>query len=566
MATIDFSPLLSMKQCRLVPPPPLRPTQNKRRLLTVLARLAALDAESLLLYRPLPEAARFHASTAKIRLGEGSNRSSKTMALVVELVRALMGIDPYGKYPPRNGVAMLVGLKEDNIALLWRRIAEPDCFKLVRDEHTKLLRAVRPDPNDPLHLDPYDLAYQEKWQDAPPLLPSRVLPPHSIAWSDFGKGVPRTVKIPSTGWRLELRPSGSRPDQGDHYNLACNDEEMEKTGWYSEEIRGLAGTHESPEHSPKLIWNGTSQVANPDFAEMRDKAMSGVPGYERFVFLIKDNPYISDIEKLALYNGWPESERDTRWHGIPAIIARRIYGNYEPMGMHGCEPFDLDDEWTRYAIVDPGTDMCATLLMAIDPDEQHAWVYGGFILRNASAVQWAYKLKEWERGIKFEAVYLDSRAGSQRSLNAAETTAKRFWDAMETAEVEPRTYGSLQGFFPGNPDVEARTMALRGWLEPRPDGPFAGLPTLQVMKGVLPELDKQIKEAISDRKNPAKRAKIEGHPCDILDCIEYAASGHLRYHEVETVTSATVPFAVESFKAMKKKHALRYQQAGALLG
>ena len=546
--------MLPMRVCEPAPLPALQP--SKRRLQEVLARLVAFRQEGLALYRALPEGEAFHACREKFVIVEGSNRSTKTTAGCAELARALTGSDPYDKYIPRGGVALLVGLKEDNIAMLWRKIAEPGAFKVIPDEHTRLLRAVRPDPNDPTRLDEYDLAYQEKWLDAPPLLPPRLVnPDKDVAWNDRAKGVPRTVKVPSTGWRLEMRPSGSRPDQGDHYNYVQNDEEMERSDWYMEEIRGLTGLSETPKHTPRLVWTATSQVANPAFAELREKALAQVPGFARFVFLIKDNPYVPEAEKKAFFDALPENERDCRYHGIPAISGRRIYGTYDPSGIHGCEPFEIPADWARYAIVDPGTGFCATLLVAIDPDEEHAWVYGGFVLNNAAATQWAYALQEREKGFAFEAIVMDERAGKQKSFNAAESTAERFANALATAGIQPRTTGSMFGFFPGTSDVKTRTIALREWMTIRPEGPHKGTPVLQVMKGVLPELDKQIKSAISDRKDPEKRAKYDGLMCDLLDDLEYAAAAKLRYYEPTPIDQLSdISPAVLDFHKWQKKH------------
>ena len=555
MPALDLSSLESMVPLRAAEPtPPPRLYPNKRRLLEVLKRLIEIRGEGMSLYRPLPIGAEFHACRAKITLLEGSNRSGKTEANCAELVRALTGCDPFGKYPKRNGVALVVGLKEDNVAMLWRKMAEPGSFKVVRDERTRSWRAVRPDPFDPLHLDPYDLAYQEQWKDAPPLLAPRFLPKHSIAWSDFGKGVPRTIKIPSTGWRMEMRPSGSRPDQGDHYNFVLNDEEMERPDWYYEEVRGLVGLSERADHTPRLIWSATSQVANPEFAELREKALANVKGFARFVFLIKDNPYVPDAEKAAFLSSLPEHEIETRYHGIPAISRRRIYGSYDPLGIHGCEPFEVPLNWARYAIVDPGTGKCATLLVAVDPNEKHVWVYEGFVLQNASATEWAYTLSERLGGCQLEAVYMDERAGKQTSFNASETTAQRFASALDAADIQPCSFGPMAGFFPGTADVKTRTLALRSLMVPRTTGAFVGLPTLQVAKGCCPELDKQIKSAISDRKDPEKRAKIEGHDCDLLDCCEYTAGADIRYREPTEIVKQALSPAVADFLQLQRKH------------
>jgi hypothetical protein len=358
---------------------------------------------------------------------------------------------------------------------------------------------------------------------------------------------------------MEFRPSGSPPDQGEHYNSVLNDEELEKGGWYDEQVRGLTGLSELPRHTPKMIWSATSQVVNPAFAEMREKAVAGIDGFARFVFLIDDNPYVPDAEKAYFFEALPEDERPTRYYGIPAAAQRRVYGTYEPMGIHGCEPFELPPEWTRYAIVDPGTATCATLLVAIDPDERHLWVYGGIVLHNAEHRQWATALKKAENGVRFEAIIMDSRAGSQHNFNQSKSTAQQFAKAMRDAAVFPRVHGSMEGFIPSCSDVKARTMSLRNMMTIRPDGPFAGTPRLQIFKGCVPQLDKEIKAALSDKKDPEKRAKIDKQPCDVLDCLEYAANYNPHYHETEPADDDPSDAIIRLFNEENKKSFRRAQ-------
>lgn len=565
-STLDLSPLVDAVHIRGTPiealPRPDPEPARRRLLRQALQRIAEIDGEGLAMYRALPVGEAFHASPAKYRLAEGSNRSTKTTTAIAELARAVSRCDPYDKYPDK-GVALVVGLKADNIAMLWRKFYEAGAFQCIRDEQTGQPRVVRPDPNNPTQLDPRDLARRDKWFDAPPLMPHRLLPPENIAWDAANKGIPRTAKT-TTGWRIEWRPSGSRPDHGDHYNLVLNDEEMDKPDWYYEQVRGLTGLHEGTRHGPKFIWSATSQVANPEFAELRERAMAGVEGFERFEFLIENNPYISPRERQEFYEALPEHERETRYYGIPAITPRRIYGTYDPMGIHGCEPFELPPNYCRYVVVDPGTELCATLLAAVDPEERHVWVYEAFELKQADALQWAFEVKERERGVCFEAGIMDSRAGSQRSMNAQVDTAERFAEAAETAGLKFRRQGPMRGFFPGNPDQTARTFALRDWLTLRPDGPFAGTARLQIFRGAIPALDKQIRQAISDLKHPDKRYKTPLHPCDLLDDLEYLAAFDPRYTLPQETTEETVNPVLEDFERFRQSN--RRGQAVAVLG
>ena len=114
----------------------------------------------------------------------------------------------------------------------------------------------------------------------------------------------------------------------------------------------------------------------------------------------------------------------------------------------------------------------------------------------------------------------------------------------------------MGGFFPGSANVEARQQHLLKWMDVRGYGPFIGTAKLQVMRGVIPELDQQIKRAHIDPKT-GKRAsdsKVGAH--DILDCLEYGASFEPDYHEPSSVLSGR-PVAKEETDPIvlyRKKH------------
>ena len=518
----------------------------------VIKRLLRLRMEGLRLYQALPEAERFHAATAKWRLLEGGNRSGKTEAGAAELSRAVCGCDPYNKYPKTNGVALVVGLKEDNVAMIWAKVSEPGSFKIIPDEMTKLYRAVRPDPNNPLEIDPYDLAYRERWRDAPPLIPARMLAGNP-AMDNAARNIPRTVNL-VTGWRIEFRPSGSRPDQGDHYNLVWNDEEMEKEAWYTEEVRGLTGLAEIPEHTPRGFWTATSQVANPAVRSLRTRAKDGDDDVARFSMIVDQNPYVSAKERQVLYNSFlTEEDRQTRYYGVPAEMLRHIYPTYDPMGIHGCDPFEIDNSlWARFVVIDPSTQRCAILFGAVDPDEKYVWIYDVIDLRRATREQVAQEIRAHQGSHKFEAIVFDCRAGDQKSFNASRTVAAKFWAALEEAGVETRIHGPHYGFIPSMADVEARTMALQSMLAIRDSGPFRGTSRLQVMRGKLPPaFDKEIREARTefDPKRSHKRVKAQ---CDMLDCLEYFAAYDPHYAVPELVDKQREPTPIEKFLAKKR--------------
>lgn len=512
-----------------------------------LRRLLKRHMEGLRLYRPLPHLEPFHAANCKWRIIDGSNRSSKSQSGACEVSRAWCGCDPYDKYIRRNGNSLVVGLRLQHIEMLWRKCAQPGSFKIIRDEHSGLYRSVRPDPNDSLHLDPYDQANKEKWKDAPPLIPPRMIA--KIAWEDRGKGIPAFVQF-KTGWRALFCSSDSKPPQGDHYHLVLFDEELVNQGFINEAIRGLVALDEIPKHCPKGIWTATAQTANPELLEFREQSDGGSESIRAFQALIADNPYVSDEEKQAFHDVLSEDDRDVRYYGKYALAGRRCYPTYDPQGIHGYEPKEIPPHWCRYIGVDPGTQHCGTIFVAVDPKEEHVWLYDGFDLRQADATAWARRIKA--RGEQYEAIVLDERMGKQRFVghHQGQTVASQYRIALDAVGVKPRQAGPLEGFFPGTHDVPGRQEALRNWMVMRHDSPHAGSPRLKVARGILPVLDQQIRHAHMDMRNAEKRAKMDH---DLLEALEYLAGFDPCYYEPRREVEEERDIVWERFQAQERR-------------
>jgi len=486
--------------------------------------LARKGMEGLALYRPLPAAAMFHDSKKRIRLLDGSNQSGKTLAAMAEVAMAVMGNHPTGTFPKENGRAILVGYDGDHLAdPMFRTLCRQGAFSTIRDEQTGKVRSVRPDLNDPKRLDPYDAAYREKWRDAPPLLPERAI--KHIAFEDTGKGIPRVIQL-HNGWQLLWRSSKSKPVRGRQFHLWQFDEEIENDQFLPEVLRGCM------RFSGRGFWSATPQTGGLQLYELRQRADAGDPDVAAFTLLLDDNPFYPDEEKQAFWRALSDEEREVRYYGRYAILGRRLYPMFNPQGDHGCEPFEPPQTWTRYLILDPGRMRCGTLFGAIDPDERNAWVYGGFALRNADAQRWAERVRGMQGSVRFEAAIIDKRAGKQHPMGASDTVARQYFDALTRAGVMPRRLGPLAGFFPGSDDVKAREEALLDWLHLRGDGAFLGSPRLKIMRGVFPELEREIRNAQYDGHKSDKRLDLEE---DCLDCLEYWAASKPGYYPPELV-------------------------------
>jgi hypothetical protein len=316
---------------------------RKAKLRRIRRRIRELRMESLQTYVPLPAAEAFHASIKPIDIIDGSNQAGKSLALLMELILAISGCHPVeGKYPKKNGRAIVVGYDERHIAdPLWYKLTREGEYKLIPDENTGRIRAVRPDPNNPRSLDPYDLAYREKWVDAPPLLPPRLIKGQP-AWGKKAQGVVRSIET-TTGWVIGFLSSKASPPQGIQLHLAALDEELDRSHvWVNELAPRMAKEH------GKMIWGATPLTGGIPLWQLREKAANGHPHVNRTTLLIDDNPYITAEAKQIFFETLTdEEERAVRYYGQYRIVGRRVYGTYDPMGIHGCEPFELPPEWLR---------------------------------------------------------------------------------------------------------------------------------------------------------------------------------------------------------------------------
>ncbi len=516
-----------------------RDEQIIRRIAELHERKQRIETEALRMFRPLPHAEAFHASRKMIRIGWGGNQGAKTIHFCVELARAVCGCDPYDKYPTHNGRAVIIGLNLDHLAdPIFHKLFHDGEFKLIADEHTGKLRAVRWSAQNPRVLDPYDEAYREKWVDAPPLIPPRLCNPKTdIAWEDKAKEIPRVVKIPSNGWRMLWRSSGSDPPRGIQAHVIYADEELATAArWVNEIIPRLLIKHGF------FLWSATPQHGGAEFYELYQKAIAESTRIDEFSFHIEKNPFLSDDQRAALKEALTSAEEvAVRYHGHFLFASRRIYPDWDPQGIHGCEPFEVPvDKWTRYVYLDPARQRQATLFFAVDPEERHAWLYDGFVLQPGNADMWAAEVARREQGYKFEQFVIDPRAGGQHTMVGDATVAEQYYRAAKKIGLLPRTAGAAPGFggfVPGCKEVEAREEALKTWLLPRdsshPAG-MAGEPTLKKFRGILLDLDRQVQYAAID----AKRKRIQAdtaRPEDELADLEYAAAHRPGYFKPEPV-------------------------------
>ncbi|HOK59008.1 MAG TPA: terminase family protein [Methanothrix sp.] len=460
------------------------------------------------LYRPLPAFASFHHDRNKWRVLIGSNRSGKTLAAAVELARAVTNRDPYHKYRPTNGVAVVIGLDYNHIGMLWRKLYLPGAIKLIRTSN-KSYRAVRfyTDENDgQAHCDRTDLNCRSSWIDAPPLIPPEQI--DRCSWHDRSQYIPAVVCL-LNGWRIMFFSSRGQVKQGEHYDLVWIDEQIGNNSFYYEAVRGLVDVDNFRSYG---IWSATGQKQNPLLWELTQKAKNNK---EVKVYFndIANNPFITKEERDFFAALLPEDEKRVRVDGEMAIEAWRIYSEFD-YANHVCTPFIIPDNWTRYLAMDPGTLHCATVFAAVDPTN-NLYIYDIADVQGGGAVAWAKMMEQRADSRMFEAWIIDKRAGRVRSISNQESVANRYFAAAMERDIRPRTIGTLDGFVPGCDEPSVRREVLKEYLLSS-----AGLhdgPKIKIFD-YCGRLIHQIKTAQYDAKNPSRRIKGQ---FDFLDALEY---------------------------------------------
>jgi len=492
--------------------------------------------------------------------------SGKSCAAAAEFSYAALDCHPYDKYPKGPGWCWCVGLKEKHLILMYDSMFREGAFKCIKDEVTKLPRAVRWDRANPSQLQAYDEAYREKWFNAPPLIPKRMIAHHS--WADAGQGVPAITTL-HTGKKIIWSSGLGVPEQGQPWTIVLFDEEVSNPLFYKEAHRGLTGGAGRKRRSHGL-WSATAQVGSPELTDLVDKAERD-PGSDLvrcIKFSLADMPYFSAADKELFKAGYNEDDVAIRFEGISMATWARIYPSYNPMGPHGVEPFDIPLDWCIWAVTDPGRTRCATIFDAIDPDQAFHTVYSGFEIRKGNgyigdAHEWAKVMKahETKMGRRFQGIIFDQQRGKQTlDSKYSQTVAEQYWDCLLQAGVVPVSSGNIKGmggFWPGLNNVEARERALVNMMAIRGDGPFSGTAKFRVFRGAIPMLDKQIAQARTDPKNPEKRFESKQQPDDYMDVAEYLAAFNPQYSMPEAPAVTPVSRAVDDLKKKIKRTAHR---------
>lgn len=491
----------------------------------VMLEAADRMCETLRLWVPQPQQVLMHSSQKHVRLALGGNRGGKTATGAIEAARAILGCDPYNKYPKRDGTAVFVSKDNDTVGTTFHeKLFRPGAIKLIRDEETRLWRSVRPDA-------PYDEAYREKWKDAPPIIPERLCHRRrNIAWEDKKKGIIRRFWIPSTGWQVYVFSGESTPKTGYAIDLAWMDEEARDERWYPElEMR-------TPDRHGRIMITATPLAGSAWMGDIYARWEAG-DKYVDVIPLEQDaNAHISMDAKKAARAGLSADEYEVRVKGKFARAKQMIFPEFD-QSIHGINPFAIPEHWTRYIGIDPGNVPASAIFVAVPPPDDAVWgkhviVYDELVVMQSSAEIFAKRLKERVGDQRIERFIIDMRFARQSEAGSGMTTLDHYRDAFANHRLESERQGA--DFTAGTDEPESRIEAIHSWLRliDRPmqdvdDVESVSKPTLYFFQDRLPIWCDQMRRYIRKRDTKGNLSdQIVKRNDHLIDALGYVA--HLK--------------------------------------
>jgi hypothetical protein len=568
-----------------LPPPqlgPVVPPQLMERLRAVHGEQMARQFESLRLFEPLPEQAKFLQSRSKVRIYRGGNRAGKTTVGAVECALAMTGTGGWHGYYPKSDVAFMVVAWDmrDTGLILYRALFQEGHFQIIYDPELKRIRAFRPWAE-------WDRAYVEKARDAPPLVPPRFV--QNTSWTKKGEDQAALVKMVN-GSELLFFSGLGLPRKGLKLHGAWVDEELQTPAWIIE-IQARLVDHDGLFYWTASPQNGTPELLNliefagqeqekvaESLAEREKWAGLGMaahyplyqPKCEEFHVEQTDNPHLSEKSKsdfatIITAISDDENEADIRIRGETSVTGNLVFPEFHERGPHSIDPFEPPWDWTRYLVVDPGR-ACASTLFVVPPPHDpvhagHVYGYDLIYIVQSDASQWGERVQHWFASGPIERMFYDMQYGRQVH-STGRTEVSYYEEELKKRGLACRRTGYR--FEPTPTGREEGIEAVRSWLRRLPDG----YPKYRIMyqrKRRFEDFVRQMKRfqwVLDSSGRPTNRPRWVR--CDTIDNLRYAAMLDLRWvPAVEAVVPAFSQRAPQMATQIRQQLA---QQQGQLLG
>ncbi|MFO0452131.1 MAG: hypothetical protein ACK52I_26350 [Pseudomonadota bacterium] len=502
--------------------------------------------EALKLYRPNPNQEAIHACTASEILVIGGNRSGKSLCTFVEDARAVTGQDPYNKYPKENGVLVVLGKDWKHIGLVcYPLLMKEGAFKIIKDVDTGEWRAFNPATDE---------ARRGEAKPAPPLIPKRMV--KKVSWLLKSAGYCQKITL-TNGWEIHFFSSEGEPVQGYQADRIHCDEDLNDERWVSESLARIV------DRRGKFCWSAMPHSTNnallglKERADASEQALGDKSPIRHFKLRFLDNPFLDSKEKKLTIERWAAAGDDVlrmRAEGDFITDSVLVYPSFD-MSIHGMDRTAVPNgqipaDWCRYAVIDPGHAVTAVLFAAVPPDGEHWVVYDQLYLRQCNATIFGEQFAKKVAGHEFHAFLIDAHGGRLRDIGSGRLPVEQYTEQLMKRGIRSKVTGS--SFLAGCDDIIARCEATRTALHIRP----SGTPTLRVIRGAAPDLEREIKRyrkqvnyiagvaIVTDKPN----TKGEVHICQ---CLEYLCAYRPAYHR-PPVTQQQEPWWVKWHEKRKK--------------
>lgn len=417
--------------------------------------------ETLDLWRPLPVQAEFHVSLARERIMMTANQCGKTTTCATEAAAFFTGRHP--RLPKKDGRAFLVAFDGKEIGeVLFKKLFRPGVFQIIKDLRTDEWRPYR------------------WWTDsdritesvpAPPLIPERYIKGgyKGIAWDTKKTSTPEMI-VSKTGTELRFLTSLGKPPHGVQLDLVWFDEEIFDPDWYPECMARLII------RNGIFMWSVTPQVGTSRlyalYEQAREQEDDENPRVEFFYMELDDNPYMTPQAK-ADFKAQIDDENEymARVQGRPVILGLRVFPEFELRQEIMAQPWqEIPNHWTRYAVIDPGHQVCAVLFAAVPPpgEGDFIYLYDELYLKKCTAEILAKAMARKQLTQDFENFIIDIHGARHHEAGSGKTIIEQYSEAFARHKVHSRLSGT--GFTHSISDKKAGVEAIRSLMTVRPDG------------------------------------------------------------------------------------------------
>lgn len=498
--------------------------------------------EALRTYRPLKYQQQFHECKSRRCIIRKGNRTGGSLALFVEVARAVLGKDPQGKYP-KKGTCVVLGWGERHIGtVIHRYLFQPGAFW-----HRQ----------DPTQGNEWVSCGQEEpgAEPAPPLIPKKYV--QEIMWERRGENIFNRAIIANEaeGVEWEIIACNSKGDpnmlQGINVHLYAIDEDIDKHGWYVEAMMRTTAVN------GLIRWAGLPQCENEAMVrlleECEDQEGQEEPTAVCITASMLDNPHTSEKAKqedIKALQSLGEDVAKRRITGEFDMSPRRVYATFDK-GRHSVAEYDVKvstflkaleyeppADWCRYATLDPGSNVFAVLFWAVPPPETFGdfrIIYDELYIQQSDATKWGNAFEKKVKGHDWQDFVIDAHGARLREQAGGELPRVHY-----TAQLKNRGLRSVisgTSFTDGADNIAFRELSLREWLVRRvsEDELIDGTPKLLVVAHRCPNLLREMLRFKKKIRNVGGEVFVTddadrtGTRHDAVDCAEYGAAHGLKY-------------------------------------